>query len=85
MPAHVGYGTVSSQPSAGQFPGQQSGTKNAFPGPKSKPTGVTGAGPAGQQGQSAPGQSAQGSSLRPAENPPTYAEVIKGDHKVQKP
>jgi uncharacterized membrane protein YqaE (UPF0057 family) len=78
VPANVGYGTVSSQPSAGQFPGQQSGTTNAFPGPKPKPTGVTGSGPAGAD------QGAGGSS-RPAENPPTYAEVIKGDHKVQKP
>ena len=77
----MNYGTVNSQPTAGQFPGQQSGTTNAFPGPQSHKASKTGGagGPAPQQG-------AGGSSRVPeGDNPPTYADVIKGDHKVQKP
>jgi hypothetical protein len=91
---------VGSQPTAGQFPGQQAGGKNAFTAPKldakakSGPQGGQGAqNPAAQGGPSyaqiaAPGpndaQSGEGSS-QPEGNPPTYADVIKGDHKVQKP
>ncbi|KAF1939037.1 UPF0057-domain-containing protein [Clathrospora elynae] len=69
------YGTVGSQPSAGQFPGQQ----NGFVQPKQSKT-VKGAKPAPQTESGA-----EGSSSQPEGPPPTYADVIKGDHKVQKP
>lgn len=83
------YGTVGSQPSGGQFPGQQAGTTNSFPQPKPQP----------QQQRQQPQQNAQpqygvagqelgggqGSSEQPGGPPPTYADVIKGDNKVQKP
>ncbi|KAF2188285.1 UPF0057-domain-containing protein [Zopfia rhizophila CBS 207.26] len=75
------YGTVGSQPSGGQFLGQQTGVVNAFPQPKPKPNAQPQNGVAGQEVQGQQG----GESSRPAENPPTYADVIKGDHKVQKP
>jgi len=68
---------VNSQPTAGQFPGQQSGTVNSFPQPKPAPQ--------GQAQAQAPQQAGEGSSAAPLENPPTYADVIKGDHKVQTP
>lgn len=74
------YGTVGSQPSGGQFPGQQSGVVNSFSQPKqSKP--ANGTSPAAPQGQ----QGGEGSSSQPEGPPPTYADVIKGDNKVQKP
>ena len=77
----MNYGTVGSQPSGGQFPGQQqSGVVNAFPQPKNKKQG--GAQP--QHGAAGVEPSGEGSS-QPAGPPPTYADVIKGDHKVQKP
>jgi hypothetical protein len=74
------YGTVSSQPSSGQFPGQQqSGVMNAFPQPKSN-----GQSAQPQHGVAGAELNGEGSS-QPAGPPPTYADVIKGDHKVQKP
>jgi len=70
------YGTVGSQPSNGQFPGQQqSGITN-----QNKPK----KGNAPSQGSGAP-QGGQGSSSQPEGPPPTYADVIKGDNKVQGP
>ncbi|KAJ4351759.1 uncharacterized protein N0V89_007102 [Didymosphaeria variabile] len=77
----MNYGTVGSQPNAGQFPGQQTGTTNAFPQPKAKGQNV-------QPQQGVAGQetgAGEGSSEQPNGPPPTYADVIKGDHKVQKP
>jgi uncharacterized membrane protein YqaE (UPF0057 family) len=77
----MNYGTVGSQPNAGQFPGQQTGTTNAFPQPKKQQKKQ-------QSVQPQPGVAGEevgageGSSELP---PPTYADVIKGDHKVQKP
>ncbi|KAL6710399.1 hypothetical protein ACN47E_009345 [Coniothyrium glycines] len=75
------YGTVGSQPSAGQFPGQQSGVTNSFSQPKGNKS-AKGSVPAGEQGAGA-GAGAQGSSRQPEGPPPTYADVIKGDNKVQ--
>ncbi|KAF2248856.1 UPF0057-domain-containing protein, partial [Trematosphaeria pertusa] len=73
------YGTVGSQPSAGQFPGHETGVANAFPQP---PKDV-------QPQQGVAGQEinggAEGSAGQPSGPPPTYADVIKGDHKVQNP
>ncbi|KAH9874512.1 hypothetical protein IAQ61_003701 [Plenodomus lingam] len=68
------YGTLvggGSQPSNGQFPGQQQG-------------GVVNQ---NQQRKGAGGarEGAEGSSSAPVEPPPTYADVIKGDNKVQRP
>ncbi|KAF2873732.1 hypothetical protein BDV95DRAFT_666782 [Massariosphaeria phaeospora] len=79
-----GYGTVNNQPSSGQFPGQQSGTMNSFQQPKtgSKPQGQTAQPQHGVAGQELGGQ---GSSGQPAGPPPAYADVVKGDNKVQKP
>ena len=73
------YGTVGSQPSGGQFHGQQTGVVNAFPQPK---TNVNAAPQHGVPGQELGG--GEGSS-QPVGPPPTYADVIKGDHKVQGP
>ncbi|KAF2645640.1 hypothetical protein P280DRAFT_388984 [Massarina eburnea CBS 473.64] len=73
------YGTVGgSQPSEGQFPGQNAG---GIPGQKlvHAHNGVGGrGGPSELQGESAGAGASE-----PAEPPPTYADVIKGDHKVQ--
>ncbi|KAF2744291.1 hypothetical protein M011DRAFT_461080 [Sporormia fimetaria CBS 119925] len=76
------YGTVGSQPSAGQFPGQQSGVANPFPAPKAAGSGQSThkQGP----GQDSAAQNGERSG-QPAGPPPTYADVIKGDHKVQNP
>jgi hypothetical protein len=75
------YGTVGSQPSAGQFPGQQSGTANSFPQPKKG-----GAQRKTQAEQPVVRNDVNGEgSSQPAGPPPTYADVIKGDHKVQGP
>lgn len=72
------YGTVGSQPSAGQFPGQQqSGITN-----QNKPK--KGSAPSSQPSGAAQ-QNGEGSSDGAEAPPPTYAEVIKGDHKVQGP
>lgn len=69
------YGTVGgNQPSGGQFPGQQSGV---IPGPKTVYAQHANA------GGDAAGSSANGEGS--SEPPPTYADVIKGDHKVQHP
>ncbi|OAL03857.1 UPF0057-domain-containing protein [Phaeosphaeriaceae sp. SRC1lsM3a] len=81
---HASYGTVGSQPSAGQFPGQQSGGVGSFAGQQQKNVkSAKGASapaprPQGQEG-------GEGSSNQPEGPPPTYADVIKGDHKVQDP
>ncbi|KAL1591412.1 hypothetical protein SLS60_012025 [Paraconiothyrium brasiliense] len=77
----MNYGTVGSQPNAGQFPGQHTGTTNAFPQPKAKGQNVQP--PHGVAGQEI--GSGEASSEQPNGPPPTYADVIKGDHKVQKP
>ncbi|OCK77709.1 hypothetical protein K432DRAFT_113033 [Lepidopterella palustris CBS 459.81] len=83
-----GYGTVNSEPAAGQFPGQQSGTTNSFPQgnvkvqeQNSAPTPAAPApAPAPVQGG---GEASSGAVTE--ENPPAYADVIQGDHKVQNP
>ncbi|KAF2258492.1 UPF0057-domain-containing protein [Lojkania enalia] len=72
------YGTVGCQPSQ-QFPGQQSGVANAFPAPQ-----VQG-GQDVQRQDGVAGQEVGGESSQPGGPPPTYADVIKGDHKVQGP
>ncbi|KAI8942438.1 hypothetical protein NX059_000508 [Plenodomus lindquistii] len=71
------YGTVGgSQPSNGQFPGQQqSGVLN-----QNKPKKG-----AYQPAQNGSGAAAGEGSSAPVEPPPTYADVIKGDNKVQGP
>jgi len=73
------YGTVATQPSSGQFPGQQSGVANSFVQPQGHKAGK-GSAPAATA--SAP-QGGEGSSNQPEGPPPTYADVIKGDNKVQ--
>jgi hypothetical protein len=70
------YGTVGSQPNAGQFPGQQSGGVGSFAGQQQKNVKSAPA-PASRP------QGGEGSSSQPEGPPPTYADVIKGDHKVQ--
>ena len=74
------YGTVGSQPSGGQFHGQQTGVVNAFSQPQ--PNEQSAQPQNGVAGQELGGE---GSSGAPAGPPPTYADVIKGDHKVQGP
>ncbi|KAF2708764.1 hypothetical protein K504DRAFT_467995 [Pleomassaria siparia CBS 279.74] len=74
------YGTVGSQPSGGQFHGQQSGIVNAFPQPK-----TNGHSAQPQNGVAGQELGGEGSSGQPAGPPPTYADVIKGDNKVQGP
>ncbi|KAH7115994.1 hypothetical protein B0J11DRAFT_538924 [Dendryphion nanum] len=86
-PGHGGqpqpnYGTVNSQPSGGQFPGQQSGVVNPFPAPAKNTSGNQNVQP--QHGVAGHEINGEGSS-QPAGPPPTYADVIKGDHKVQTP
>jgi len=68
---------VGSQPEGGQFPGQQSGGVGSFAGQQQK--NVKGAKPVTRP------QGGEGSSSQPEGPPPTYADVIKGDHKVQSP
>ena len=75
------YGTVSSQPTAGQFPGQQSGANNSFAQPKTNKK-AHGGKPAAA---AAPSQGGEGSAREPEAPPPTYADVIKGDNMVQGP
>ncbi|KAF2121505.1 hypothetical protein BDV96DRAFT_594698 [Lophiotrema nucula] len=77
------YGAIGNEPSNGAFPGQQqSGTVNAFKQPERQQQVV-------YKQQGVPGQevgagsSANAEGSQPAGPPPTYAEVIKGDHKVQ--
>jgi hypothetical protein len=72
------YGTVGSQPSNGQFPGGQSGVNNSFAQPKQSKKG-------GKPAAAAAPQGGEGSSRQPEGPPPTYADVIKGDNKVQGP
>lgn len=85
----MNYGTVpQNQPSSGQFPGQQSGVTNQNA-PKKTGKGAGGSGLNGANG-ARPGDAPQhrggeGSSSQPEGPPPTYADVIKGDHKVQNP
>jgi hypothetical protein len=75
----MNYGTVpSGQPSNGQFPGQQSGVTNQN---APKKGGKSAKGP----GSAQPQQGGEGSSSQPEGPPPTYADVIKGDNKVQHP
>jgi uncharacterized membrane protein YqaE (UPF0057 family) len=71
------YGTVSSQPNNGQFPGQQSG----FVKPQQGKSVRAYNGVAEQEA----GASAGEGSSEPSGPPPTYADAINGDHKVQKP
>ncbi|KAH7398339.1 hypothetical protein BKA66DRAFT_508692 [Pyrenochaeta sp. MPI-SDFR-AT-0127] len=78
--AQTNYGTVGSQPSNGQFPGQQSGIVNQNK-PKNGDQVSNGSAPPAPQGQHA----GEGSSSQHEGPPPTYADVIKGDHKVQNP
>jgi hypothetical protein len=84
----MNYGTVpQQQPSGGQFPGQQSDVTNQN---AAKKGGKGASGPSGTNGVSRPGDAPQhlggeGSSSQPEGPPPTYADVIKGDHKVQNP
>jgi hypothetical protein len=74
----MNYGTVpGQQPNGGQFPGQQSGVSNQNQPKKGAK--------AGAPSSNAPHNAGQGSSSQPEGPPPTYADVIKGDHKVQKP
>jgi len=77
QPGRQSYGTVGSQPAGGQFPGQQSGGVGSFAGQQQK--NVMGAKPVTRP------QGGEGSSSQPEGPPPTYADVIKGDHKVQSP
>ncbi|KAH8728803.1 hypothetical protein GQ44DRAFT_702004 [Phaeosphaeriaceae sp. PMI808] len=81
------YGTVGSQPSAGQFPGQQTGGMGSFAGQQQKNAKASKKGstpaPQGQGGEG--GEGGEGSSNQHEGPPPTYADVIKGDHKVQDP
>ncbi|KIW01837.1 hypothetical protein, variant [Verruconis gallopava] len=85
-----GYGTVTPH---GQFPGQHSGTANAFtnqqPGKAPK---MTPAPPANSYAATssssapapAPGaEEAAAHSVNPDAPPPTYADAVKGDYKVQ--
>lgn len=75
----MNYGTVPpQQPNGGQFPGQQKGVTNQN---APKKSGKSASGP-GNAPQNAGGE---GSSSQPEGPPPTYADVIKGDHKVQDP
>jgi len=92
-----GYGTVGSTPSA-QFHGQQSGRGNAFAGMGEGQqagqqghgkdvrahVGVAGEGVGADANGNGEGSGAANGG-EPSGPPPTYAEVIKGDHKVQKP
>ena len=74
------YGTVGSNPSGGQFPGQQSGVVNSFSQPQQpKPNAQPHNGVAGHE------IGGEGSSQQPAGPPPTYADVIKGDNEIQHP
>lgn len=78
----MNYGTVpQQQPSGGQFPGQQSGVTNQNAPKKSGKNGKSAAGPGNAPQQ----EGGEGSSSQPEGPPPTYADVIKGDHKVQDP
>jgi hypothetical protein len=80
--AQPSYGTVGSQPAAGQFPGQQSGGVGSFGGQRQK------GGAAAKKGAVVPAAAqagGEGSSGQPEGPPPAYADVISGDHKVQKP
>lgn len=76
----MNYGTVGSQPSDGQFPGQQTGTTNAFKQPNQGHSVQPHHGTAGHEVGNG-----EGSSEQPNGPPPTYADVIKGDHKQQRP
>jgi uncharacterized membrane protein YqaE (UPF0057 family) len=83
-----GYGTLGSAPSGGQFPGQQGGGVGTFGGQQQKNVkAAKGASAKGAAASSAPqsGAGGEGSSNQPEAPPPTYADVIKGDNKVQKP
>ncbi|KAF1964016.1 hypothetical protein BU23DRAFT_494287 [Bimuria novae-zelandiae CBS 107.79] len=76
----MNYGTVGSQPTAGQFPGQQTGTTNSFPQPQSKSKSVQPQnGVAGHEIGTGEGSS------QPSGPPPTYADAVKADNKIQHP
>lgn len=77
--AQGGYGTLNAAPAQGQFPGQQAGGLPGAPVNKSKAGSqqppshpAAGPGPSSSWAQQ-PGESA----------PPSYADAVKGDHKVQ--
>lgn len=73
----MNYGTVGAQPSGGQFPGQQTGAATF----KQQSQGAKVQAHQGVAGQEAgAGESSSGA---PSGPPPTYADVIKGDHKQQ--
>lgn len=80
------YGTVlngQGQPARGQFPGQTSGVVNQHAGKSGKGSATAAAQGAPRAEQA--GDAEQGSSRQPEGPPPTYADVIKGDNKVQGP
>lgn len=75
------YGTVGNNtPSGGQFPGQQTG----FVQPQQQQPKANGDSAQPQHGVAGGEINGEGSS-QPAGPPPTYADVIKGDNKVQGP
>jgi hypothetical protein len=82
----LSYGTVGSQPNAGQFPGQHSGGVGSFAGQQQKnvKSAKSASAPA-HAPTSRPQQGGEGSSSQPEGPPPSYADIIKGDHKVQDP
>jgi uncharacterized membrane protein YqaE (UPF0057 family) len=80
-----GYGTVAAQPAAGQFPGQQSGGVGSFGGQGQKNIRAKTPAPVLKTQQAGQAQAGEGSSGGADLPPPTYADVIKGDNKVQGP
>jgi uncharacterized membrane protein YqaE (UPF0057 family) len=80
----LSYGTVGSQPNAGQFPGQQSGGVGSFGGQQQKNV-KSGKSASASAPATRPQQGGEGSSSQPEGPPPSYADIIKGDHKVQDP
>jgi len=84
------YGTVTPQ---GQFPGQQSGSTNAFTNTQPKRAAKMAAPAPNRQPQAAAGSSsaapadgaeaAAANSSNPNAPPPSYAAAVAGDHKIQ--
>jgi hypothetical protein len=90
-----GYGTVTPH---GQFPGQQSGTTNAFtnkqpsraakmaapaPAPRSQGRSQAAASSSSAPAPAPGAEEAAAHSSNPDAPPPTYADAIKGDNKIQ--